>query len=55
MVSEPGDLPTFPLPPINMPDLAFHFTDGQVHANPWTPIADNETRASRRAYRAAVV
>jgi len=52
------DLPTHPLPPDGMPDIAFHWTDGNNtipgHDSPWHPVSDALTRGARRAYRAAV-
>ena len=38
----------------DMPPIAFHFTDGNAHADPWTPIDPDGMRRARRAYRASV-
>eukprot|EP00948_MAST-09A_sp_MAST-9A-sp1_P001036 g1036.t1 len=49
-------LPKYPLPPKNMPDMAFHFTDGSApgHTDPWHPVDNTDTINARRHYRAAV-
>ena len=50
---ESVDLPAHPLPPSDAPPLAYHFTDGHIHASWQQPVADADARAARRAYRAA--
>ena len=53
----PDPLPKHRLPPTDMPPIAFHFTDDNAHPgtqDPWHPLSDDDTRAARRAYRAAV-
>ena len=49
-------LPAHPLPPVGVPPIAIHFTDGDApgHASPYAPVHANDTRAARRAYYAAV-
>lgn len=53
---ESVSLPQHPLPPEGMPDIAFHFTDQHAkgHDSPWRPVSDDDMRAARRAYRAAI-
>ena len=46
--------PLYRLPPVGMPGIAFHFTDDNVHTNPWDPINLNSTIVARQMYRASV-
>lgn len=46
-------LPTHRVPPVGMPDVAFHFSESSVHSSPWQPLPDNDTLAARRGYAAA--
>jgi hypothetical protein len=53
---ESVDLAVNVLPPIGMPDVAFHFTDSAAdglleHTDPWHPVSDTHARTARRAYR----
>jgi len=47
-------LPKHRMPPVHMPDIAFHMSDGDAHPNPWVPISDDDTITARRNYLAAV-
>ena len=47
-------LPLYPLPPTGMPPIAYHYTDASLRPSPWTPVAGNDARLARRAYRAAI-
>eukprot|EP00966_Prymnesium_polylepis_P194305 4504302-Prymnesium_polylepis.1 len=49
-------LPSHPLPPTGVPDVALVFTEGKEagQSDPWHPISATGQRVARRAYRAAV-
>ena len=47
-------LPKHRMPPVHMPDIAFHMSDSNAHPNPWVPISDDDTITARRNYLAAV-
>lgn len=54
------DLPAHQEPPVGMPPIAFHMSEGcptcnpPTHPNPYVPLPAEDVRKARRAYRAAI-